>query len=68
MHVNVCLLYPVEDGGELDERVLSVLAVSMRSKVLVLFLTLSAMVTRARRMEAGGMPLNWMRFSSQSKP
>ncbi len=55
--------------ASLMNRVLPVLAGPMRSKVLVLISTLSAMVTSARRREAGGgMPLDRMRFSSQSEP
>ncbi len=54
--------------ASLMNRVLSVLAGPMRSKALVLFSSLSAIVTRARRREAGGMPVDWMRFSSRSGP
>ncbi len=53
--------------ASLMNRVLSVLAGPMRSKVLVLFSTLSEIVTRAWRREAWGMPLDWMRFSRRRR-
>ncbi len=54
--------------ASLMNRVLPVLAGPMRSNVLVLFSTLTEIVTRARRREAGRMPLDWMGSSSQSEP
>ncbi len=55
-------------GATLMKRVLSVLAGSMRAKVLVLFSNLSEIVAKARRREAGGMAVDWVRFFSQSDP
>ncbi len=66
IHVHVCLHYPEEDGGELDEQ--GFIGVGRAYEVQGVFSTLSAMVTRARRREAGRMPLDWMGSSSQSEP